>query len=620
MIRVPGPTPGPLPAAAPASLAAVLVQVPENLRALAIGALLGGTVQGRDADGTTWLKTGSGLVGLRTNVPLPAGVTVTLQLQSVGAQLQATILPTPPPQAPPTGAQGAGAPAPTMAPPPNPAAPTSPPPAAPAVERPTAPSTVTATIIGPPGGRQMAPPAPSPAAPLPPQAAPAQPASPQTASPSPAPVVTQGAPPPAAPPAPAASPSPSVPSPPPAAPGPGTPPGPAPSLPGAASAAAYQKQMLSVPATPSPAPAPTAPAAAPAPATPAPIPAHAPASGAAPPAAPPANPAPAPLPTGTQMQLRLVPDTPPPTAPIPQATAVPGTPAQAGAPSPAQTLAARVVGQTPSGQTILDAPVGRLLVKLPEPDSFRPGQIVQIQLAAAAAEQSLPADIAPKPLAGALALARAWPALGEAVRLLRNAADPALRAAPERILPQPGPGFARRILAFLREAASGGAQEWLGETVRRAVETLSGGGLAARIESDLHELLAARRAGEQNWQMTVVPFLDGADLRQIRFFERRRKDKPDPRRGDDPARFVVECEHGEYGALQLDGLMQDKRLDLVLRSHAPLPDTLERDVLVIFGEACGALGLNGQLFFQAMAEFPVHPLDEFGDGGVRVSV
>jgi hypothetical protein len=141
-----------------------------------------------------------------------------------------------------------------------------------------------------------------------------------------------------------------------------------------------------------------------------------------------------------------------------------------------------------------------------------------------------------------------------------------------------------------------------------------------QLERDMREMQNARHGAEGDWRMTLVPLLDGQQLRQIRFFERRRKQEEAKRRKDESARFVVECEHSEHGAIQLDGLMHERRLDLIVRSHDPLPGDMERDILVLFGETCAGLNLNGQLFFQAVPAFPVNPLDEIAAAPVRVSV
>ena len=71
--------------------------------------------------------------------------------------------------------------------------------------------------------------------------------------------------------------------------------------------------------------------------------------------------------------------------------------------------------------------------------------------------------------------------------------------------------------------------------------------------------------------------------------------------------------------MQIDGLMHERRMDVIVRTHDALPADMERDILVLFGKSCTGLNLAGQLFFQAVPVFPVNPLDDFSRGGVQVS-
>jgi hypothetical protein len=611
MTRIGNPTPGlvatPLPQGAPA--AALLAELPAGVGNMALGTFLTGTVLDRAANGLTVLQTANGILALKTTVPLPPGAAVTLQIQTAGAQIQAIVLSI-------TPQAGKAQPAPTQAAPlpggqPAPAATAqtlaTPQPAAAQPDRPAASSTITATVIGPAGG-----PVPATAAPQA-AAAPQMAATPATA----APTAAQGA-----PPAPAATPQATAGPVAAAAPSPATAAAPnqpqqAPASPAAAQAA-YQRQLNAVPAA-SPHAAPLAtPAAA--------QPVLLSADPAAMARAPAAEAAPAPLPTGTQVQLRLVP-TQAGAAPAfqpqadvhaeaaaaalaRQAAATPSHPATA-------LMMATVVARTPAGQVILDSAVGRLLAALPrDGDATAPGARLLLELVTgerlAAAPRPTPAQ------SGIAALARNWAGLKEAMRQLQEApGQQDAYAALERALPKAGPRLGQQMLAYL-ENAQQGVKTWLGETALRAL-TQAGRG-PEQLERDLREMQLARQNAEGDWRMTLVPLLDGQQLRQIRFFERQRKQQEEKRKKEEPARFVVECETSEHGALQLDGLMHEQRLDLIVRSHAPLPSDMERDILVLFGETCTGLNLAGQLFFQAVPAFPINPLDDVAAEPVRVSV
>ncbi|HEX2115805.1 MAG TPA: hypothetical protein VHM01_15480 [Alphaproteobacteria bacterium] len=619
MTRIGTPTPGlvatPLPQGAPAT--ALLAELPSTLSNVALGTFLTGTVLDRGANGMTLLQTANGVLGLKTTVPLPPGSTVTLQIQTAGAQLQAIVLSITPqtpgrtqpplPQAVPSGGH------PAMA---APHAPASPQPIASSSQpdRPAAvPSAIVATVIGPAGGPVPAAAAAQPAAAAhAPQTTTAS-ATANTTAASVASATSSATP----APTPAATPQPTATPAPPAAQSPPAPnqPQQAPTTP-AAVQAAYQRQLNALPAT--------APPAAPA----APLPAavsHSALSAeqAARPLAPDA--APAPLPTGTQIQVRLIPAATPGTAQAaPHPTDVHAetlaSAARQPASMPSQSVAAlmmaTVVARTPAGQVILDSAVGRLLAPLPrDGEATEPGARLLLELIAGERPAAPRAGAAGSDIAS---LARNWQGLKDAMRQLQEApGQQDAYAALERAVPKAGPRLAQQMLSYL-ETAQQGVKAWLGEAVSRALAQTGRG--PEQLERDMREMMNARQAAEGDWRMTLVPLLDGQQLRQIRFFERRRKQEEAKRKKEEPARFVVECETSEHGAIQLDGLMHEQRLDLIVRSHAALPSEMERDILLLFGQTCTGLNLNGQLFFQAVPTFPINPLDDVAAEPVRVSV
>jgi hypothetical protein len=135
-----------------------------------------GQVVGRDQSGATLVRTDAGTVGIRTQMPLPVGASITLQIGGTPQIPQAVIVQVQPP-APPGTAQPApaGAPPPTAAPSAGPQAPAPATDIAPSAQTRPAAQTV-ATVVGPPP--QAAAPARTPPPPQAPTAA-AGPALPQ---------------------------------------------------------------------------------------------------------------------------------------------------------------------------------------------------------------------------------------------------------------------------------------------------------------------------------------------------------------------------------------------------------------------------------------------------------
>ncbi len=178
------------------------------------------------------------------------------------------------------------------------------------------------------------------------------------------------------------------------------------------------------------------------------------------------------------------------------------------------------------------------------------------------------------------------------------------------------------MLFFLAALRGGDLGAWLSATAAQALERAGRGDLVARLKKDFARMsrLAAEPA-QGEWRGYLVPVLDGEALSQVRLFVRRPESDPESdEAGDGPAaperatRFVVEVAFSRLGELQLDGLIQGRRFDLILRSRAPLPEPLRRDIAEIYEAASATTGYSGQLVFQASADWAPLPLDAMTDG------
>lgn len=205
------------------------------------------------------------------------------------------------------------------------------------------------------------------------------------------------------------------------------------------------------------------------------------------------------------------------------------------------------------------------------------------------------------------ALSREWPTLKAALAAHDPAAAAGARTSVEAVLPQPGPKLAQQILAFFSALDSGDARGWLGEA-GQSLERATGTGLLASIEADLAEMKPAT-AGNGDWRVAFLPFLDGAELQQIRIYSRRHK--PGAKSEADPGdRFILDFDLTELGPLQIDGLLHKPRCDVILRSQALLPDWLREELVRLYADSISAIGFSGELSFQVARSFPSPPLDD----------
>jgi hypothetical protein len=95
------------------------------------------------------------------------------------------------------------------------------------------------------------------------------------------------------------------------------------------------------------------------------------------------------------------------------------------------------------------------------------------------------------------------------------------------------------------------------------------------------------------WNLLAVPLFDGDRPLPLRFALRR----PVPGRRDDGARFLLQVDLSRLGGIQLDGRVQGRRLDLLMRSRAALAPDVRRELAGVFHDAASAVGLGGDIVF-----------------------
>lgn len=303
-------------------------------------------------------------------------------------------------------------------------------------------------------------------------------------------------------------------------------------------------------------------------------------------------------PAGTQVPLRLV-------------GAVTSLATAAASASTGQVVAT-VVGHTPGGQTIVDTAIGRLAFTAPPMGDIAAGQQIAFEIAAPAVRPGADAVVAGNPALaagrGLAALGAAWPSLGSALSTLVKI-DPALA---ERVIQTAtarlnSPRFLGQVLSFIGSPAED-VRQLLGQAAVDNLQRTGHGDVLSQLDADLRAM-SRLNASATDWQVFYIPLFDSTEARQLRVFTRRHK-TGDKHGRDSGGRFIVDIDFEELGPLQLDGLVQKPRLDLILRSQDELPAPLQSGIVEVFGRTCKAAGLQGNILFQATPTFPVSPLDE----------
>ena len=347
-------------------------------------------------------------------------------------------------------------------------------------------------------------------------------------------------------------------------------------------------------------------------------------------------------PAGTSYQFQLVsilPSAPPVSIANPaSATPAAATPSSAATASPTattpQTVQATILRTLPGGVAVATSALGPLQLKLPMPLSD--GSVVTLKTLNSTPPANATTGAAP--LSTAPTLAQGWGSLQQLLGALAED-DPAALSALVRgglshvpaLSPTASGGsqpprtqnLHSGTLFFLSALGGGDIRNLLGE---RNTRTLEARGMADTIRTANGEMQLMRQlfvdAPPQQWQAMFVPIVVEGEAKMLRYFSKRERRKgEDGKTQPGDTRFVVEAELSQLGPLQLDGLMKRKdgatSMEMILRTHTPLPEEAQRDLRVIYEATAGAAGFTGNLMFQAMEEFPVKPLEEIIASGHR---
>ena len=196
-----------------------------------------------------------------------------------------------------------------------------------------------------------------------------------------------------------------------------------------------------------------------------------------------------------------------------------------------------------------------------------------------------------------------FPALAEALARLDSHA-PRLALQALHALPGGDGSFISALLSALGALRRGDVFGLLGVQGARSLDrpTLA----ALKREIDGAERSELRDSSGEAWRALLVPVLDGETLGQLGIFLHRRQQDGDSDDAAQPVRFLVEASPSAIGPLQIDGLSMEHRLDLIVRSHRPLPEAWREEIRGLYAEALSTLGLNGGIAFQVMPQFPVN--------------
>lgn len=196
-----------------------------------------------------------------------------------------------------------------------------------------------------------------------------------------------------------------------------------------------------------------------------------------------------------------------------------------------------------------------------------------------------------------------FPAAFEEMWQTLSQAAPQALAASAKALPSPAipATLGAAALLFLAAMRAGDLSAWVGERSVESLRRAGKGDLLSRAGRDLSAPSSAREGGAP-WKTATFPMVWDGQLHPVMLHYRERepgegkKDAPERSEG---ARFVFDLSFDRLGPVQLDGLMRGKRLDVALRTAAPLGSAMREALRLRFSESVSAAGLSGEIHFQS---------------------
>lgn len=301
------------------------------------------------------------------------------------------------------------------------------------------------------------------------------------------------------------------------------------------------------------------------------------------------------LPTGARFTVSVV------RIASPSAALNTATPGSGGGLAAGAMLSGAVSGVTPQGQPIVQTP--NATIALETLAKINEGMRVTLKLESGPSLPSTPnaAKLGHAGPAETLAQAKSWSQLDEALKALAHTDPARFQHITQNILPQPGAKLTSQMLFFLSALKGGDIKAWLGDTATRVIER-GRPGITSRLGGDMQimsKLVDEPQSGD--WRLALIPLWNGNQLEQLRMYYRNRGGPEDEDGEGDGTRFVLDVELDNIGHVQIDGLMKSKtkKLDLIVRTDQPFPDTWRTDLAEIFQTAQEITGIGGSLAFQA---------------------
>lgn len=164
----------------------------------------------------------------------------------------------------------------------------------------------------------------------------------------------------------------------------------------------------------------------------------------------------------------------------------------------------------------------------------------------------------------------------------------------------------------------GDLSNWLGDKKIDMLQRLTKGSLTGRLVQD-SAAPRADAASNADWRAVPLPMFWEGEIHKITLFMRQENQNPNQNNDKEGStRFVFDLDLSRMGDVQIDGLLRDKRLDLVIRTQNGFSQPMQQVMRAAYSNAINMAQMAGDLSFQGNTDKWVHVIKESGQLGVSI--
>lgn len=291
----------------------------------------------------------------------------------------------------------------------------------------------------------------------------------------------------------------------------------------------------------------------------------------------------------------------------------------------AATITAQVTGMTNQGQPLVtlklpNAPLPQSFILQYTPNNIAIGSQIKLTIQNTSIIPA-PSTSATQPVAlNNLLQGFSWGAFDDALQALQQN-SPRLAASLIRSLPNAGnPSQLGAVGAIAMAAIKGGDLSLLlGDKKIDAIQRLTKGGTISRLTQDTASAPRTESNSNADWRAVPLPMFWDGEIHKITLFMRKEnQEQSQQEQNEGSSRFIFDLNLSRMGEVQLDGYLNDKRLDLIVRTQSGFSKPMQQTMRVAYSNAIKQANMSGDLTFQGHNNNWVNVLQENEKLGVSV--